>query len=101
MQMLSPSRQTPFIALHLVSLTIPFGGAGLAADSAAETAYTQAIEKRATDILSVLDLSDAAKKASVHDLLIAQYRALREWHDVNDAKLKKATDEEARQIRAS
>lgn len=50
-----------------------------------EVAYTQSIEKRTQDILAALDLKDSAK---VHDAIIAQYRALRDWHDANDGKLK-------------
>jgi Spy/CpxP family protein refolding chaperone len=53
-----------------------------------EAKYTQAIEGRAADILKVLELSDTNRSAKVHDLIIAQYRALRAWHDANDAKLK-------------
>jgi hypothetical protein len=55
-----------------------------------EAKYTQAIESRTTDILKVLELSDTNRSAKVHDLIIAQYRALRAWHDANDAKLKTA-----------
>jgi hypothetical protein len=53
-----------------------------------EANYTKAIEGRTADILKILDLSDTNKIAHVHDLIIAQYRALNAWHDANDAKLK-------------
>ena len=68
-----------------------------------ETNYTKAIEGRTADILKVLALTDADKAAKVHDVLIAQYRALKTWHDENDAKLKaSAKDTNAlAQIRAS
>jgi len=33
-------------------------------------------------------LNDTNQMAAVHDIIIAQYRALRAWHDANDAKLK-------------
>jgi predicted component of type VI protein secretion system len=68
-----------------------------------EAKYTRAIEGRTADILKVLNLSDTNRAAKVHDLIIAQYRALRDWHDVNDPKLKAAkgdTNTEA-QIRSS
>jgi Spy/CpxP family protein refolding chaperone len=55
-----------------------------------EANYTKAIEGRTADILKILDLSDTNKIAHVHDLIIAQYRALNAWHDANDAKLKAA-----------
>jgi hypothetical protein len=67
----------------------------------AEAAYTRTIEKRAADILAVLDLNDPARSAKTHDFLIAQYRAVRDWHDANDAKLKQASADQAAQIRAS
>ena len=55
-----------------------------------EANYTRAIEGRTADILKVLGLSDTNHSAKVHDLVIAQYRALRAWHDANGAKLKAA-----------
>jgi hypothetical protein len=55
-----------------------------------EARYTQTIEGRAADILKILQLSDTNRAAKVHDLVVAQYRALRDWHDANDAKLKAA-----------
>ena len=67
----------------------------------AEAAYTRTIEKRVADILAVLDLNDPARSAKANDLLIARYRALRDWHDANDAKLKHASPDQAARIRAS
>lgn len=55
-----------------------------------EAKYTQAIEGRTADILKVLALSDTNQSAKVHDLILAQYRGLRAWHDANDPKLKAA-----------
>src|SRR5258705_12243385 len=60
-----------------------------------EAGYTKAIDKRAADILSLLELNEEAKAKRVHDDIIAQYRALRDWHDANDARLKKASAEDA------
>lgn len=54
----------------------------------AEAKYTAAIEGRTADILKMLALSDVNKAAKVHDIIIAQYRALNAWHDTNDARLK-------------
>lgn len=67
----------------------------------AEEQYTQAIEKRTADILALLELKDEAKRKQVHDLVIAQYRALRDWHDANDAKLKGASTNQVQEIKAS
>lgn len=69
--------------------------------TAEETAYRAAIEKRTADILALLDIDDPKRSAKVHDLIVAQYRALRDWHDANDAKLKGATAEQSRAIKSS
>jgi hypothetical protein len=55
-----------------------------------ETNYTNAIEKRTANILSALNLSDSNKATCVHAVVLAQWVALRAWHDANDAKLKAA-----------
>ncbi len=56
----------------------------------AEANYTKAIEGRTAEILKILALTDTNKATNVHDIIIAQYRALNVWHDANDAKLKSA-----------
>jgi hypothetical protein len=75
--------------------------AGTADDKEAE--YTKAIDKRADDIIALLDITVAAKSAKVHEIIVAQYRALRDWHDVNDPRLKdkNATDDYKDAVRAS
>jgi len=55
-----------------------------------EAKYTQVIEGRTADILRVLELTDTNRAARVHDIIIAQYRALNAWHGANDTKLKAA-----------
>ena len=57
-----------------------------------EAKYTAAIEGRTADILKVLALPDAKKSAKVHDTIIAQYRALKAWHDNYDGKLRAKPD---------
>jgi hypothetical protein len=66
-----------------------------------EAAYSQTIEKRVADILAVLELKEPANIRSVHDILITQYRSLRDWHDANDAKRKSAKGDEAGQLKQS
>jgi Spy/CpxP family protein refolding chaperone len=68
-----------------------------------ELKYTAAIEGRTTEILKVLALSDTNQRQKVHDLIIAQYRALNTWHDENDAKVRaaRADTNATAQIRAS
>ena len=68
-----------------------------------EAKYNAAIEGRTADILKILTLSDTNRPTKVHDIIIAQYRALNAWHDENDAKLKaaKADTNATAQIRAS
>ena len=60
----------------------------------AEAKYTAAIESRTAGILKVLALSDTNKTARVHDIILAHYRALNAWHDVNDSKLKAARSDQ-------
>ena len=60
-----------------------------------EADYTRAIEQRTSDIMVVLNLQDSGKSNRVHDLIIAQYRGLRAWHDTNDARLKALSRETA------
>jgi len=56
-----------------------------------ETAYEQAISKRADGAVTALELGDAKDKAAaVHEIIVSQYRALRDWHAMNDAPLKAA-----------
>lgn len=60
-----------------------------------EAEYAAKLEERAADILRALALTDDAKAQRVRGLVIAQYRALRDWHDGLGPKLKGAGDEEA------
>ncbi len=68
-----------------------------------EAKYTAAIEGRTADILKTLALSDTNQAARVHDMIIAQYRALNAWHDTNDARLAAVRSDQAAavQLRAS
>jgi len=67
----------------------------------AEVAYTQSIEKRVAEILDELKLKDSERKTKVHDILIVQYRSLRDWHDANDSRLKTGTETQAKEIKES
>ena len=53
-----------------------------------EAKYTQAINKRADEIIATLGIADSPKSKVVHEVLVSQYRALRDWHDANDTRLK-------------
>ncbi|MGH8023021.1 MAG: DUF3826 domain-containing protein [Limisphaerales bacterium] len=55
-----------------------------------EANYTRAIERRTDRILAALNLSDTNQAAAVHDVIMAQWRALRAWHAAHDASLKEA-----------
>jgi hypothetical protein len=67
------------------------------------TNYSKTIELRADDILKLLPLTDPAKQARVHEIIVAQYHSLKTWHAANDSKLKaSARDTNAvAEIRAS
>jgi hypothetical protein len=73
----------------------------VASETNSEAAYTKTIDKRAADIVAVLNLTNAATGAKVHELAMAQYRALRDWHEANDVKRKEAKGEAADKINAS
>jgi hypothetical protein len=53
--------------------------------------YTQAIEKRANDIIALLKITDDGKTQRVREILMNQYRALRDWEAEHIAKLKDKT----------
>lgn len=50
-----------------------------------EAVYTAELEHRATNIIAALALTDAAKANRVHDVIVAQYRALKARDAVLDA----------------
>jgi hypothetical protein len=89
----------PFIAAVLIAVL----AAWAAAQVPDEAAYTADITKRANDVIKVLSIDDTAKADRIREILISQYRALRDWHDANDAKLKdkSATAEEKERIAAT
>jgi hypothetical protein len=53
-----------------------------------EAVYALSLEKRTADILTDLNLADQAKVTKIHDLIIAQYRALRARDETLDADTK-------------
>jgi Spy/CpxP family protein refolding chaperone len=55
-----------------------------------EANYTRAIEGRTGRILATLELTDTNQADSVHDIIMAQWRALRAWHSAHDAELHQA-----------
>jgi len=59
-----------------------------ATDAEKEAFYATTIENRVTDILKVLNLSDAAKSNAVHEILVAQYHDLRVRDAAIDTRLK-------------
>lgn len=62
----------------------------------AEAKYTAVIDQRSQKIVDALNLSDTNTAAKVHDIIMAQYRALNDWHNASDASLKAAKgDKEA------
>jgi hypothetical protein len=76
------------VACLSVAAALPARAADGPESDAAEVAYTQALEKRAADVLDVLKLDDPAKADRVREVIIAQYRGLRALHDARDARIK-------------
>ena len=55
-----------------------------------EAMYTKSIESRTEDILKALALSDAAKSNTVHNIIVAQYRIMRDRDALINAQLEAA-----------
>jgi len=55
--------------------------------------YNTSVENRTADILKKLNLSDASKSNQLHDLIVAQYHALKARDELIDTKLKTAGKE--------
>ena len=96
----------PTLRVALILLVALLAAPLTAADKKAskpdtEAEYTAKLEARAGDILKALELTDEAKAGRVKGIVIAQYRALRDWHDGLGPKLKGAAEEEAKVLRAS
>jgi Spy/CpxP family protein refolding chaperone len=91
------------LTLSLASASVLAQENVAAPDPAEAAKYAAVLEKRAGDILQVLDLSDTNRSARVHDLIVGQYRALNTWHATNDARLKAVRKDAAAtaEIRAS
>ncbi len=92
-----------FLPLALWMLAIPaFAADGdstpartLLTAEQADTKYAKVIDERSAKIVHSLGLSDTNRAAKVHDLIVAQYRALNDWHNANDPKLKAAKGDKA------
>jgi hypothetical protein len=61
----------------------------------AEVKYTEVIDQRAQKIVDALGLSDTNAAAKVHDIIVAQYRDLNDWHNANDSEVKAAKGDPA------
>ncbi len=57
-----------------------------------EAAYTRTITQRADKIVATIGLKDPAKATRVRDVIVQQYRDLRQIHDNRDAQVKAAKD---------
>jgi hypothetical protein len=56
--------------------------------AAEEASYAASLESRAQAVLADLKLTDSGRAERVRQAVIAQYRALRAWHDTYDDDLK-------------
>jgi hypothetical protein len=63
-----------------------------------EAKYNAVIDQRSLKIVQLLGLSDTNAAAKVHDIIMAQYRALNDWHTANDPKIKAAQHDQAATI---
>src|ERR1700689_244598 len=60
-----------------------------------EAQYAQSLDKRATAIVDALNIDDPAKATRVHDIIVAQYRDIRDWHEANDTAKKASATQPA------
>ncbi|HLZ54874.1 MAG TPA: DUF3826 domain-containing protein [Verrucomicrobiae bacterium] len=76
--------------LFIVALAglIGFTPAPVRAQTNATDKEQTSLEKHIKPVLAKLKLADAAKAARVHDILAAQFAALKTWHAANDAQIK-------------
>jgi hypothetical protein len=78
-------------AIAAGGLVVWLGDTSLAIDALdAEATYTQEISKRADKIVAPLGIADEAVNTRVRQLIVQQYRSLREIHDARDAKISEA-----------
>jgi len=93
-------KSLPVIAILLLAVSTFAAGEESAAKSSltpeqAEVKYTEVIDQRSQKIVGALGLSDTNTAAKVHDIIMAQYRALNDWHNANDPKIKAAKGDKA------
>jgi hypothetical protein len=82
----APSASTEGGAATRASATKPIVMKPISA--AEEASYAASLESRAQAVLADLKLTDNAQAERVKQAVIAQYRALRAWHDTYDDDLK-------------
>jgi hypothetical protein len=83
------------VALHRAVLVFAFLASSsdrlLAAETRdSEAAYTQEITRRADKIVAPLGIAEEETRNRVRDLVVEQYRSLREIHDVREARINEA-----------
>ncbi|HEU5397273.1 MAG TPA: DUF3826 domain-containing protein [Verrucomicrobiae bacterium] len=79
------------IILSTFLLAVPvFAGESNATSAAAEAKYTAVIDERSQKIVDALELKDANTAKKVHEIIMAQYRELNDWHNAHDPEIKAA-----------
>jgi hypothetical protein len=81
-----------FVAIYAIIALVAIASSRVDPSWAASTgdsegAYTHDITKRADKIVAPLGIADEAAKNRVRDLIVGQYRNLREIHGTRDAKI--------------
>lgn len=89
--MLMPDRFKGVVALLLLMPWVVWAAQNPPA--AEDAAYTDMLSKRADKIVAALQLSDADKAQRVKQLLIEQYRSLKQVHDARDGKLRQLREQ--------
>ena len=87
-------RQMKMLVVSIVLITISVESASQESKTAEdpEAAYTKVINQRAQKIVDTLGISDIEKAKRVRDIIVGQYRSLRNVHDRRDALIKDAKE---------
>lgn len=80
----------PIVAILSLTVSAFAADASKPSPEQADAKYTAVISERSQKIVDALSLSDTNAAAKVHDIIMDQYRALNNCHNVNDPKIKAA-----------
>ncbi|HTB84910.1 MAG TPA: DUF3826 domain-containing protein [Candidatus Sulfotelmatobacter sp.] len=72
----------------ILALCLAVFSSGQAQTNTTDSVAQKTLEKHVAPVLKALQLDDPAKEAKVHDIMAAQFAALKIWHEANDSQIK-------------